>query len=579
MHIDIVPNRGGTPTVLLRRSYREDGKTKKQTVANLSELSPEQVEQMRAVLRGERLFPAAQVIEIVRSLPHGHVLAALGMARRIDLEGLLPRRGAERKHRLALALVIARLLDPAAKLATARMLNAGTACHSLGETLNLGEVSARELYATLDWLGSEQAFIETTLARRHLYDGALLLYDVTSTYLEGRHCALARFGYSRDHRRDRPQLVIGLLCASDGCPVAVEVFEGNTADPATLAPQITRIRQRFGLRRVVMVGDRGLITEARVEQALRPAGLDWITALRAPAIQALATADGPLQLSLFDHRDMAEITSPDYPGERLVVCRNPLLGEERARKRRELLDATEADLKRIQARVQRDKNPLRGEAAIGQAVGAVLGKRKMGKHFRISVTSTSLSVRRDDAAIAAEAALDGIYVLRTSLSAAQADAAATVRAYKSLARVERAFRCLKRTDLELRPVFHWTAPRVRAHVLLCMLAYYLEWHMRRALAPMLFDDHDPDGREAQRSSPVAAAKPSEAARYKAICKCTAPANGEPLPVHSFRTLLADLATLTRNTVRLGGERISAILASPTKVQRQALDLTGVAQSL
>ncbi|MGH7001540.1 MAG: IS1634 family transposase [Stellaceae bacterium] len=579
MHIDIVPNRGGTPTVLLRRSYREDGKTKKQTVANLSELSAEQVGQMRAVLRGERLFPAAQVIEIVRSLPHGHVLAGLGMARRIDLEGLLPRRGAERKRRLALALIIARLLDPAAKLATARMLNASTACHSLGETLSLGEVSARELYATLDWLGSEQTFIENTLARRHLHDGALLLYDVTSTYLEGRHCALARFGYSRDHRRDRPQLVIGLLCASDGCPVAVEVFEGNTADPATLAPQIARIRQRFGLRRVVMVGDRGLITEARIETALRPAALDWITALRAPAIQALAAADGPLQLSLFDDRDMAEIISPDYPGERLVVCRNPLLGGERARKRRELLDATEADLKRIQTRVQRDKNPLRGEAAIGQAVGAVLGKRKMGKHFRISIGAHSLSVRRDDAAIAAEAALDGIYVLRTSLPAAQADAAATVRAYKSLARVERAFRCLKRTDLELRPVFHWTAPRVRAHVLLCMLAYYLEWHMRRVLAPMLFDDHDPAGREAQRSSPVAPAKPSEAARYKAACKCTDPAGGEPLPVHSFQTLLADLATLTRNTVRLGGERISAILASPTKVQRRALDLIGVALSL
>lgn len=579
MHIDIVPNRGGTPTVLLRRSYREDGKTKKQTVANLSELSAEQVGQMRTVLRGERLFPAAQVIEIVRSLPHGHVLAALGMARRIDLEGLLPRRGAERKHRLALALIIARLLDPAAKLATARMLNASTACHSLGEALNLGEVSARELYATLDWLGSEQTFIENTLARRHLHDGALLLYDVTSTYLEGRHCALARFGYSRDHRRDRPQLVIGLLCAGNGCPVAVEVFEGNTADPATLAPQITRIRQRFGLRRVVMVGDRGLITEARVEQVLRPAALDWITALRAPAIQALAVADGPSQLSLFDHRDMAEITSPDYPGERLVVCRNPLLGEERARKRRELLDATEADLKRVQTRVQRDKNPLRGEAAIGQAVGAVRGKRKMAKHFRISIARTSLSVSRNDAAIAAEAALDGIYVLRTSLPPVEADAAATVRAYKSLARVERAFRCLKRTDLELRPVFHWTAPRVRAHVLLCMLAYYLEWHMRQALAPMLFDDHDLAAREARRSSPVAPAKPSEAARYKAACKCTDPAGGEPLPVHSFQTLLADLATLTRNTVRLGSERVSTILASPTKVQSRALDLIGVALSL
>ncbi len=579
MHIDIVPNRGGTPTVLLRRSYREAGKTKKQTVANLSELSTEQVAQMRAVLRGERLFPAVQAIEIVRSLPHGHVLAALGTAQRIDLAGLLPRRGPERKRRLALALVIARLLDPAAKLATARMLNASTACHSLSEMLDLGAVTARELYAALDWLGSEQTFIENTLARRHLHDGALLLYDVTSTYLEGRHCALARFGYSRDHRRDRPQLVIGLLCASDGCPVAVEVFEGNTADPATLAPQIARIRQRFGLRHVVMVGDRGLITAARIETALRPAALDWITALRAPAIQALAAADGPLQLSLFDHRDMAEITSPDYPGERLVVCRNPLLDEDRARKQRELLDATEADLKRIQTRVQRDKNPLRGEAAIGQAVGAVLGKRKMGKHFRISLGANRLSVGRDDAAIAAEAALDGIYVLRTSLSAAQADAAATVRAYKSLARVERAFRCLKRTDLELRPVFHWTAPRVRAHVLLCMLAYYLEWHMRQVLAPMLFDDHDPAGREAQRSSPVAPAKPSEAARHKAARKCTAPASGEPLPVHSFRTLLADLATLTRNTVRLGSERVSAILASPTKVQRRAFDLIGVALSL
>ncbi|SRR5579875_1268138 len=579
MHIDIVPNRGGTPTVLLRRSYREAGKTKKQTIANLSELTTEQVAQMRAVLRGERLSPAVQAIEIVRSLPHGHVLAALGMARQIDLEGLLPRRGPERKRRLALALIIARLLDPAAKLATARMLNASTACHSLSEMLTLGEVTARELYAALDWLGSEQSFIENTLARRHLHDGALLLYDVTSTYLEGRHCALARFGYSRDHRRDRPQLVIGLLCAANGCPVAVEVFEGNTADPATLAPQIARLRQRFGLRRVVMVGDRGLITAARIEMALRPAGLDWITALRAPAIQALAAADGPLQLSLFDDRDMAEITSPDYRGERLVVCRNPLLREERARKRCDLLDATEADLKRIQARVQRDKNPLRGEAAIGQAVGAVLGKRKMAKHFRISIADNSLSISRDDAAIAAEAALDGIYVLRTSLSAAQADAATTVRAYKSLARVERAFRCLKGADLELRPVFHWTAPRVRAHVLLCMLAYYLEWHMRQALAPLLFDDHDPLGRDTQRRSPVAPAKPSQAARHKAICKCTDPAHGQPLPVHSFRTLLADLATLTRNTVRLGGERISTILASPTKVQRRAFDLIGVALSV
>jgi hypothetical protein len=575
MHIDIVPNRGGTPTVLLRKSYREHGKTKKQTVANLSELAPDQIEQMRAILRGERLLPATQAIEITRSLPHGHVLAALGTAQRIDLDGLFPRRGPERKRKLALALVIARLLDPAAKLATARMLNATTACHSLGEELELGTVTARELYAALDWLGREQSFIENTLARRHLRDGALLLYDVTSTYLEGRHCELARYGYSRDHRRDRPQLVIGLLCARDGGPVAVEVFAGNTADPATLAPQIARIKQRFGLRHVVLVGDRGLITAARIEETLRPAGLDWITALRAPQIQALATADGPLQLSLFDTRDMAEITSPDYPGERLVVCKNPLLAGQRTRKRSALVEATEAALKRIQARVAREKNPLRGAAVIGRAVGAVLGKHQVGKHFQIEIGEASFRFSRDQTAIAAEAALDGIYVLRTSLAAEQADTATTVRAYKSLAYVERAFRSLKRTDLELRPVFHWTAPRVRAHVLLCMLAYYLEWHMRRALAPMLFDDHDPAGREAQRGSPVAKAEPSEAARHKAASKQTEPGSGEPLPVHSFRTLLADLATVTRNTVRLGRDRISALLTSPTVVQRRAFDLLGL----
>jgi hypothetical protein len=308
---------------------------------------------------------------------------------------------------------------------------------------------------------------------------------------------------------------------------------------------------------------------------LRPAGLDWITALRAPAIQALAAADGPLQLSLFDDRDMAEISSPDYPAERLVVCKNPWLAEERARKRGALLAATEQALLHIQTRVQRRKNPLHGAAAIGQAVGAVLGRRKMAKHFQLAIGDDSFSFRRDQASIAAEAALDGIYVLRTSLPAAQSDAAATVRAYKSLAEVEQAFRSLKTVDLELRPVFHWTAPRVRAHVLLCMLAYYVEWHMRRRLAPMLFDDHDPAGRQAQRRSPVAKAIPSDAAQHKAASKLTDPADGEPLPVHSFPTLLADLATLTRNVVRLGGDRVSAVLARPTKVQRRAFDLLGV----
>ena len=461
------------------------------------------------------------------------------------------------------------------------MLDAKTASHSLGEVLGLGSVTAKEVYATLDWLGGEQNVIEDRLARRHLKDGALVLYDVTSTYLEGRCCPLAQRGYSRDHRPDRPQLVIGLLCASDGCPVAVEVFEGNTADPVTVKAQIDKLRERFRLTRVVLVGDPriksgdGMLTEARIEQTLRPAGLDWISCLRAPAIQQLAIEGGPLQPSLFDDRDMAEITSPDFPDERLVVCRNPLLADERTRKRAELLAATETDLARIQARVQRAKNPLRGAAEIGKAVGAVLGKRKMAKHFELSITDAAFSYARKDAAITAEARLDGIYVVRTSLPAEASDAAQTVKSYKSLAQVERAFRSLKTVDLELRPVFHWTAPRVRAHVLLCMLAYYLEWHMRQKLDPVLFDDHDRAAAEAQRTSPVAKARVSLAARRKAGRKHTEPIDGETLPVHSFRTLLADLATLTRNTICFGGEALSTVLATPTAEQRRVLNLLGV----
>jgi hypothetical protein len=575
MYVTVIPNRSSPPAILLRESYREAGKTKNRTLANLSGWPSDRIELLRAVLRGDKLLPADQVVQIERALPHGHVLAALATARRAGLEALLPRRGSQRKRDLAYGLIIARLLEPAAKLATARMLDPATASHSLGDMLGLGGVSANEVYATLDWLGKEQDFIETTLARRHLKEGALLLYDVTSTYLEGSCCELAKHGYSRDHRRDRPQLVVGLMCAADGCPIAVEVFEGNTADPSTLSAQIDKLKQKFKLRRVVMVGDRGMLTSARIDETLRPAGLDWITALRAPAIQALAAKGGPLQLSLFDDRDMAEITSPAYPGERLMVCKNPLLAEERARKRTELLAATEADLAKLQARVQRPKNPLRGAAEIGTALGAVLGRRKMGKHFTTTITDKSFSFTRDDTAITAEAALDGIYVVRTNLTAEQSDAANTVRAYKNLAVVERAFRSLKTVDLELRPVYHWTAPRVRAHVLLCMLAYYLEWHMRQSLAPLLFDDHDPIGREAQRTSPVAKAKPSTAAHEKAKSKQTDPAHGVRLPVHSLRTLLDDLATLTRNNVRIGASKLTILLATPTEIQRRAFGLLGV----
>ena len=578
MHIAKVPNRNARPSFLLRETYREDGKVKNRTLANLSKLPVERIETLRAALRGDPLAPIGDNgFEIRRSLPHGHVLAALTTARRIGLEDLLPRRAPQRRRDLALALIVARLLDPSAKLATARMLDSDTASHSLGDTIGLSRVTAREIYATLDWLGSEQAFIENQLARRHLRNGALVLYDVTSTYLEGRCCPLARHGYSRDSRGDRPQLVIGLLCAADGCPVAVEVFEGNTADPATVAAQIAKLKQRFRLRHVVLVGDRGMLTSARIEQALRPAGLDWITALRGPAIQQLAEA-GTLQFSLFDTRDMAEVNSPDYPGERLVVCKNPLLAAERQRKRDELLALTEADLRKIQARVTREKNPLRGAGEIGKAVGAVLGKRKMAKHFAQTITDASFEFARKAEAIAAEARFDGFYVLRTSLPGEQIDTAGTVRAYKSLAQVERAFRCMKTVDLELRPVFHWTAPRVRAHVLLCMLAYYLEWHMRQPLAPMLFDDHDRAAAEAARTSPVAKAKASKAARRKAASQRVDYGDGEASlahPIHSFRTLLGDLATLTRNTVCFAGQKTLTVQSTPTPVQRRALSLLGV----
>src|SRR5271165_3674749 len=549
----------------LPRSRQDENRT----LANLSDRPSERIELFRAVLRGDKLAPVgSNGFEIRRSLPHGHVLAALTVARRIGLDDLLPRRAPQRRRDLALALIVARLLDPAAKLATARMLDTATASHSLGETLGLGSVTAREIYTTLDWLGSEQAFIENQLARRYLNNGMLVLYDVTSTYLEGRCCPLARYGYSRDSRGDRLQLVIGLLCASNGCPVAVEVFEGNTADPATVAAQITKLKQRFQLRHVVLVGDRGMLTTVRIEQTLRPAGLDWITALRGPAIQQLAQA-GLVQFSLFDTRDMAEISSPDYPGERLVVCKNPLLAEERRRKRDELLALTEVDLRKLEARVAREKDPLRGAGEIGKAVGAVMGKRKMAKHFALTITDDAFSFTRKTDAIADEARLDGFYVLRTGLPVEVVDAVGTVRAYKTLAQVERAFRCIKTVDLELRPVFHWTAPRVRAHVLLCMLAYYLEWHMRQPLAPMLFDDHDRATAEAERASPVAKAKVSKAAYRKASTQRTNGTDGEVQPVHSFRTLLGDLATLTRNTVCFGGQKMLTVQTTPTPVQRRA----------
>ena len=572
MYIESVPNRNSPPAILLRESYRDAGKIKKRTIANLSDWPTEIVEGLRTLLKGGKVAPADQESIIVRrALPHGHVAAVLGTLRNIGLDRMLgpPR---NRCRDLVIAMIVARLIAPASKLATARMLDPLTASSSLGDVLGLGPVDEDELYVALDWLGERQEAIEKALARKHLHDGTLVLYDVSSSYVEGRRCELARLGYNRDRKRGKLQIVYGLLCAPDGCPIAVEVFAGDTADPMTLSAQIAKLKERFGLAHVVLVGDRGLITQARIDADLAPAGLDWITALRAPALCGLVEG-GQLQLSLFDERDMAAITSPDYPGERLIVCRNPDLARERARKREDLLCATERDLAKVARAVTRARQPLRSREAIALAAGAVLNRHKVAKHFELTIMDHEFRFARNTAAIAAEAALDGFYVVRTNLPAATLDDAGTVRAYKSLAQVERAFRSLKGIDLRIRPLFHWLAPRVRAHVFLCLLAYHVEWHMRRKLAPMLYDDDDRTATEALRESIVRPAQRSPAALSKQTRGITA----DGLPVHSFRSLLADLSTLTRNTVEtaIAGAGELTVYARPTPLQTRAFALLGI----
>jgi hypothetical protein len=569
MYIEAVPNRNSPPAILLRESYREGRKVRKRTLCNLSDWPAAHIEGLRGVLRGGTVIPAGrEAFTVIRTLPHGHVAAALGTARRIGLDRILGPDG-NRCRDLVLALLVGRILEPASKLAAARALSPATAASSLGAGLDLGEVDEDELYTALDWLLERQPAIETALAKRHLTNGTLVLYDVSSSYMEGRCCPLAKRGYSRDGRRGTLQIIYGLLCAADGCPVAIEVFDGNTADPMTLATQVEKLKQRFHLDHVVLVGDRGMITQARITDDIKAAGLDWITALRAPAIKALLET-GALQLSLFDQRDMASITAPDFPGERLVVCRNPDLAAERTRKRQDLLAATERDLARIQASVARKRDPLRGIAEIALAVGAVLDKHKMAKHFDLAITDVAFSFARKAAEIAVEAANDGIYVVRTSLPAEALDDAAVVRSYKSLSLVERAFRCIKTVDLQVRPVHHWLAERVRAHVCLCMLAYYLEWHMRQRLAPMLFDDTDKQAAEALRASVVAQAQRSPAA----VTKQTTGFTEDGLPVHSFRSLLADLATIARNTITtaITPDYPFTVVTRPTPIQQKAFPL-------
>jgi len=570
MYIESVPNRSSPPAILLRESFRENGRVRKRTLANLSDWPTTLVEGFRTLLKGG-VAVAEEGIAIRRALPHGHAAAVLGTIRAIGLDRLLGKPTDKRLAPLTIALIASRLVSPASKLATARDLAADTACSSLGRRLQLGAVDEVELYRALDWLGARQAAIEGALARRHLKDGALVLYDVSSSWLEGRCCELARFGYSRDGKKGKLQIVYGLLCAADGCPVAVEVFEGNTADPMTLSAQIDKLKARFGLSRVVLVGDRGMITSARIRDELRPAGLDWITALRAPQIRALVDA-GAFQLSLFDERDLAEITAPDFPGERLVVCRNPLLAEERTRKREDLLHATEAALTKLADQIARGTGPT-GQDKIARGVGRIENRYKLAKLFDITVAEDGFTFGRNHARIADEARLDGFYVIRTSVEDKALAAENVVGAYKSLARVERAFRSLKTVDLHLRPIHHWLAPRVRAHVFLCMLACHVEWHMRERLKPILFDDDDPAAAARERTSIVAPAQPSPAALRKRASKLTA--NGGP--VHSFQSLLRDLATCTLNemTTTLNAAYSFTLVATPTPIQAQAFRLLDV----
>jgi hypothetical protein len=572
MFVAKVPNRNSRPAYLLRESYREGSKVKSRTLANLSSWPAEQIEALRRVLRGQTVVGAEEAFEIVRSLPHGHVAAVLGTLRGIGLDRVVGRR-ATPERQAVLGMIVARVLDPRSKLATARGLGEETQLTSLGEVLGLKDIDADDLYEAMDWLVGRQERIEAALAKGHLSEGTLVLYDVTSTYFEGRRCPLAKLGHSRDGRKEKLQIVFGLLCTIEGCPVAVEVFEGNTGDPKTLASQVRKLRARFGLKRVVLVGDRGMITDARIRGDLEPEeGLSWITALRAPAIRKLVEA-GTLQLSLFDDRDLAEITSPDYPEERLIVCRNPLLADERRRKREELLAATETELEKIAVATRRERRPLRGKDKIGVRVGKVLGRYKVGKHFVLEITDESFHWVRDVENVAAEAALDGFYVVRTDVPGDVLSAEETVRAYKGLSAVERAFRSLKTVDLKVRPIHHYRERRVRAHVFLCMLAYYVEWHMRRALAPILFDDHDKGTAEAARKSAVHPAVRSAAARRKARTQRT----DDGMPVHSYRTLLKDLATLAKNHIqpKIAGADAFDQFTTPTPIQQRAFDLLGV----
>ena len=571
MYIQRVPNRASRPCLLLREDRREGKRIVKKTLANLTDWPLPVVEGLRGLLQGGTGAQVASGFTIVRSLPHGHVAAVLTTLKQLGLPRMLAAKG-RKPRELVVAMIVARIIAPQSKLATVRGLQQETLANSLVQECGLGDLTEDDLYEAMDWLVERQETIEAKLAARHLHEGTFVLYDLTSTWYEGHTCPLAKRGYSRDKKKGKPQIEFGLLCDVQGRPIAVKVFAGNTGDPTTVAHQIQAIRQRFKLKRIVLVGDRGMVTEARIREELEGVeGLDWISALRGPAIQHLVETKA-FTLSLFDERDLAEITSPAYPGERLMVCRNPLLAEDRRRTRHALLDATEKGLAAIATATQRKTRPLRGTQTIALRVGKILNHYKMGKHFELTITKTRLTYARKEAQIKAEAALDGFYVIRTSLASDRITPEATVAIYKKLASVERAFRCMKTVDLKVRPIFHRLETRVRAHIFLCMLAYYVEWEMRRLLAPGLFDDEDAEQAAWHRQSIVAPAQRSATAKRKAATKQTK----DGTPVHSFQTLLKDLATITKNHIRpnLANAPTFIQMTQPTPTQKKALDLLG-----
>ena len=577
MYVDIVPNRDSPPAILLREAWRENGKICKRTVANISDWPMDKALALRALLKsdgGVQVVPVGESpLEVTRSVPYGHVAAVLGAITRLEIAEILGLEGQVGQR--ALALIAARILDPQSKLATAQGLGDESGwLQELSKTLGLGEsVDEDDLYAAMDALEARQPVIEQTLAKRHLHDGSLVLYDLTSTYFHGHSCPIAKMGYSRDGKKGLLQITVGLLCTREGCPVAVEVFPGNSGDPSTFTAQVKKVKDRFGLAHVVYVGDRGMITNARIRDDLADLpGVGWITCLRAPAIQELRD-QGAIQLTIFDQQDMAEITSDEYPGERLVVCRNPLLAEERTRKRTELLDATDGELSEISARVMRAKKPLRGAAEIGRAVERALAHHKVGKHYDITITDTTFTWARNQERIEREAELDGFYVIRAKVPQPEMSAADLVATYKGLSAVERAFRTLKGVDLKIRPIYHRLEKRVRAHVLLCMLAYYVEFHMRSWLAPVLFQDDQPDEAKSLRESVVAPAERSTSAQEKASRKRST----ENLPVHNFQSLLRDLSTISKNTIQplVKGAQSFVQITLPTVFQRKAFELLQV----